>query len=114
MSKSNNFSFPDNVVFRDEAQEDFLQLDRSQQIITAKAIVKVSQNPAPVTEGGYGKPLSGKLAGYMKIKIKAAGIRVVYEYIQTENGMDIVIIGMREDEEVYREAEKRINRSGKP
>ena len=108
MSRSNDFSFPDNVVFREEALADFLELDRSRQIITAKAIVKVSHNPAPVTEGGYGKPLSGKLAGYLKIKIKAAGIRVVYEYIRTEKGMDIVVIGVRENEEVYLEAEKRI------
>ena len=45
------------VQFLEAAQKDFERLDGSQKQETAKAICKVSQNPLPASEGGYGKPL---------------------------------------------------------
>ena len=62
-------------------------------------------NPLPNTEGGYGKPL-GKLknvdlSGCCKIKLKKAGIRVVYKLVKTETQMLIIVIGARRDNEVY-------------
>ena len=64
------------VRFLPEAQKDFNQLDGSQKQQAAKAIQKVSQNPLPYTEGGYGKPLGNHretiLAGLLKIKLKKA------------------------------------------
>ena len=67
----------------------------------------------PQSEGGYGKPLgnkqSSKLAGCMKIKLKSLGLRVVYQLIREETIMKIVIISIRDDDEVYKEAERRIN-----
>lgn len=60
-----------------EALNDLKALDNTQQIQVIKAIKKVSENPLPKTEGGYGKPLgnriSSKLAGYMKIKLVRLG-----------------------------------------
>ena len=60
---------------------------------------------------GYGNPLSGELHGFAKVKLKKAGIRIVYKYIESVNGMLIVVIGMRKDEEVYAEAESRIKKN---
>ena len=37
-----------------------------------------------------------------------AGIRIVYTLERSENDMTIVIVGMRADMEVYREASKRL------
>ena len=69
-------------------------------------------NPLPNTEGGYGKPLrnqnSSELAGLLKIKIKNAGIRIVYKLIRQDDVILIIIIGARADSEVYKEAEKRL------
>ena len=100
--------------FTQAAEKDLFQLDGSQRILVQKAIRKVSQNPLPDYQGGYGKPLSNKanskLAGYLKIKLKAAGIRIVYKLVEINGVMVIVVIGARADNEVYDIAQKRIAR----
>ena len=101
------------VDFHPKAEKDFGKLKGSPKSHVAKAIHKASQNPLPQSEGGYGKPLgnrpSSKLAGCMKIKLKNIGIRVVYQLVRIDRIMKIVIISVRADDEVYKEAERRIN-----
>lgn len=88
-----------------EAEKDLKDLNGSQRILVLKAIKKVQQNPLPVEEQGYGKPLgnhsSTNLAGLLKIKLRSAGLRVVYQLRRTESSMMIIVIGVRADEEVY-------------
>lgn len=100
------------IDFLPEAVKDMKSLAGNQQILVRKAIQKVSQNPLPMEEGGYGKPLGHKsgtnLTGFLKIKLRGAGIRVVYKLERTEHGMTIIVIGVREDDEVYDLASKRI------
>lgn len=100
------------VEYTKEAEQDLKSLDKSQQVYVLKAVKKVSSNPLPTTEGGYGKPLgnqmSGKLAGYMKIKLSALGLRVVYGIERKEGLMRVVIISVRDDDTVYKMAQKRI------
>lgn len=83
--------------------------------MVVKVIVKVLQNPLPVTEGGYRKPLGNKqgndLAGFLKIKLRDAGIRVVYKLIRTETEMLVVVIGVRADDEVYETAQHRAKKN---
>ena len=88
------------VQYLPEAEKDLRSLAHSQQIIVMKAIKKVRENPLPQSEGGYGKPL-GHLTGFLKIKLRSDGIRVVYKLIRTKTQMLVVVIGVREDEEVY-------------
>lgn len=99
------------LSFITEADEDYQKLDGSQRILVDKALEKVKQNPLPQREGGYGKELANKsvsnLAGLLKIKLKSSGIRIVYKLIRTETSMVVVVIGMREDDEVYKIAQKR-------
>ncbi len=99
------------LEFLPEAQKEFEALARNQRILVAKALKKVQQNPVSIYEGGYGKPLGNKggtdLSGLFKIKLKAAGLRVVYKLIQTETEMLVVVVGARADDEVYKIAEKR-------
>ena len=68
----------------------------------------------PDYENGYGKPLgnhnSTNLAGFMKIKLRSAGLRVVYQLVKTESTMLIVVVGVRADEEVYEIAQKRVDK----
>jgi len=45
------------VEYLEEAEKDLKELDRSQQLQVLKSIKKVSANPLPNTEGGFGKPL---------------------------------------------------------
>ncbi len=99
------------LKFLPEAEKDLKKLSGNQRIMTVKAIEKVRQNPLPASEGGYGKPLGHKgandLIGFLKIKLKDAGIRVVYKLIRTDSEMLIVVIGARADDEVYNAAQHR-------
>ena len=99
------------IHYSDEAKTDLRDLDGSQRKSVLKAIKKVSQNPLPVNEGGYGKPLGNKhgkdLTGLCKIKLMKEGIRVVYALIRTETSMKIVVIAARSDDEVYELAAQR-------
>lgn len=99
------------LSFLPEAREDLRALDGSQRMRVVKAIAKVQSNPLPSSEGGYGKPLGNKrlsqLSGLMKVKLKSDGIRIVYKLERIEHAMRIVVIGVRSDDAVYREAQKR-------
>ena len=79
--------------------------------MVTKAINKVLENPLPASEGGYGKPLGNKqgnnLSGFLKIKLKSAGIRVVYKLVKINGQMLVVVIGARADDEVYDMAQHR-------
>ena len=103
-----------NVKYLPEALDDFRKLDGSQKILVRKAIQKVCQNPLPETEGGYGKLLGNKsstnLTGFLKIKLRGAGLRIVYQLIRQGDYMLVIVIGVREDEEVYEIAQKWISK----
>ena len=103
------------LLFLPEAIKDLKQLDGSQQKLIKKALDKVITNPLPNTEGGYGKPLGNKngnnLSNFLKVKLKGAGLRVVYQLIRTEKELLIIVIGARADNEVYDLAKQRINKT---
>lgn len=99
------------VEFIDEAVRDMRKLDGSQRALVLKAIEKVKRSP---TAEGYGKPLGNRsgadLVGLFKIKLRKCGIRVVYQLVEIDGVMRIVVVGMRADDEVYREAARRLGR----
>lgn len=100
------------LTFSNGAKRDLKNLNSSQRNEVLKSINKVLQNPLPSNEGGYGKPLGNKmglnLSGCLKIKLKASGLRVVYRLIRTEAAMQVIVIGLRADEEVYKIAYQRL------
>jgi mRNA interferase RelE/StbE len=100
------------IEYTQEAKLDLLGLDNSQRIQVLMAITKVAGNPLPAAEGGYGKPLGNRasthLAGYLKIKLQKIGLRVVYCLVRTGKIMRIIVISVRDDETVYKLAQKRI------
>ena len=51
---------PWTVEFTTEVKKDMRDLSRTQRLQINKAILKVSKNPLPNSEGGYGKPLGNK------------------------------------------------------
>lgn len=99
------------IEFLPEADRDMDELDGSVKAQVFKGIRKVSQNPLPQQEGGYGKPLGSKsgtnLTNLLKIKFKDIGIRVVYKVIREDTVMKIIVVSARTDEKVYREAARR-------
>ncbi len=103
------------VEFTPAARLDFSALTKSNQLQVIRAIEKVLTNRLPDYRGGYGKPLGNKnnlnLSGYLKIKLKKAGLRVVYSLVEEKEHMIIIVISVRDDDLVYRLAAKRINNS---
>lgn len=102
------------LMFLPEAKKDFKGLSGNERIVVAKALNKVLENPLPANEGGYGKPLGNKqgnnLSGFLKIKLKSLGIRIVYKLIKIDGQMLVVVIGARADGEVYDTAKKRVEK----
>ena len=100
------------VEYTKEAESDLRDLDHSQRLQVLKAIDKVSENPLPNSEGGYGKPLgnrmSANLTGFLKIKLLKLGLRVIYGLVRDRNTMRIIIISVRDDDAVYKMVKKRI------
>lgn len=95
-----------------DAEQDFKKLDGSQKKIVVKMLEKLIENPLPRNRGGYGTPLgsdvtTGNLTGLLKLKARGFGIRIVYELIEEKNRSEVIVIGMREDKEVYKLATKR-------
>lgn len=99
------------LAFLDETLQDLRRLDGSQRKRVLKAIERVRTNPLPKSEGGYGSPLGNKLSydlsGLLKVRLRADGIRVVYKVYRQEGMMLVVVIGVREDAEVYRDVARR-------
>lgn len=100
------------VIYTKEAEKDFKNLNSTQQSVVMKTLQKVSQNPLPANEGGYGKALGNKgglnLTGLLKIKLKAQGLRVIYRIIRTEKEMRIIVVGFRNEAKVYKTAFERL------
>ena len=48
------------VEFLPEALKDWKSLSGNQAVMVGRAIDRVQNNPLPVSEGGYGKPLGNK------------------------------------------------------
>lgn len=96
------------IEYIKEAQWDLKRLDPYNRKIILKAIDKTAERPLPPPDG-IGKPLgnhaSSKLSGYYKIKLRDLGYRVVYQLVTEGEVMRIIIISIRDDEAVYKEAE---------
>jgi len=99
------------IEYISDALKDLSRLDPYNRRLILKAIEKTSKRPLPPPDG-IGKPLgnhtSSRLSGYYKIKLRTLGYRVVYELVRQDNIMKIIIISLRDDNEVYKEAERRI------
>lgn len=99
------------IEYIKEAQKDLKRLDPYNRKLILKAIEKMAERPLPPPDG-IGKPLgnasSSDLSGYYKIKLRNLGYRVVYGLKRENSIMKIVVIGIRDDEAVYKEAERRI------
>ena len=105
------------VEYIKEAQKDLRKLDPYVRKLVLKAIDKTAERLLSLPDG-IGKPLgnhaSSNLSGFYKIKLKNLGYRVVYDLVREGSVMKIIIISVREDETVYKEAEHRIQGLIKP
>ena len=95
-----------------EAVKDLKKLDGSQRKQVIKALDKLMTNPLPKSQGGYGSPFGNKngvdLTGFLKIKLRGSGLRIVYKLVRIEGVAYVIIIGARAEAEVYEAAKRRI------
>lgn len=102
------------VYYLKQAERDIRHLKEPAKSHIFKAIAKIAENPLPQSEGGYGKPLGNKrdinLTGLLKVKLRDDGIRIVYKLERSEHGMTIIVVGVRADDAVYKEAARRMGR----
>lgn len=101
------------VEYIKEAQKDLKKLEPYVRLHVLKAIEKTAERPLPPPDG-IGKPLGNHadahLSGYYKIKLRELGYRIVYGLRREGNFMTVIVIGIRDDETVYKEAERRIKK----
>ena len=101
------------IEYIKEAQRDLKELDAHSRKLVLKASEKTALNPLPPPDGigkALGNHSAAKLSGYYKIKLRNLGYRVVYGLIRENNIMKIIVISIRDDDLVYREAERRIKK----
>jgi mRNA interferase RelE/StbE len=97
------------VEFFPDAEKDFDALDRSIRKEVAKKIEGLAENPF------LGKPLGKKygvdLTGFYKIYVSKKKYRIVYRLIGKHiEVIEVVGIGKREKEEVYRLVARRLKK----
>ena len=102
---------PWEVEFIDEALRDLRKLGAYNRKLILKAISKAAERPLPPPDG-VGKPLghrvTANLSGCYKIKLRDMGYRVVYTLVRERELMRVIIISIRDDGAVYKEAERRL------
>lgn len=86
---------PDNVKFFPAAVEDFLGLDKSQQIKVIKALQKISKAPSK-----FGKELENQagrpLAGYRSIYVDKKSIHIIWKVTENETIEVAIVAGIAE------------------
>jgi len=91
-------------IHRLVVEEDFKKISKRDQSIILKTIYKkLSSSPEK-----YGAPLRLDLKGYWKLKV--SGYRVIYKIEKNEIRVLVLKVGMRRDEEVYKEMLSRLKK----
>ena len=97
------------VVFVEEAKGDYEKLDGSVKKFVDIAIAKMQLRADELGEE-LTKKQQSNLIGCRKIKFKKIGIRIVYRIVgDTAEIAEIIAIGKREENEVYKNATKRLH-----
>ena len=86
------------------SRDDYDKLDGSQKVFVDKALNRIKLRGMDA-----GQPLHGALAQCNKLKNKKMGLRVIFREVQGKfEVIQVVVIGKRDKETVYKIAENRI------
>ena len=88
----------DELVF----SEDFRRIDHKDQ----QRIIRAIRQKLVIDPEGYGSPLKGPFKGFWKLRV--GEFRVVYSIDKGKVEVYVIAAGFRRNEEVYREAAKRL------
>ncbi|OHE66116.1 MAG: hypothetical protein A2001_11600 [Treponema sp. GWC1_61_84] len=94
------------ILFHPAALREFRSLDGGVRALVAKQIAKLELYPY------LGDPLGNKhgydLTGYRKMYADRKRIRIVYSIVEDLVLVKIIAVGRRADDEVYRDADARV------
>ncbi|KPC72461.1 hypothetical protein ADL26_13930 [Thermoactinomyces vulgaris] len=92
------------VHFTKESLNDLSSYDKNQQEKIIALIIKRGMRGPLIKPQGIGEPLRDELKGYTKIKPKNMVLRIVYRPVVNDEmiRMEIIAIGPRDKEKVYR------------
>ncbi|WP_425500411.1 type II toxin-antitoxin system RelE family toxin [Piscibacillus halophilus] len=97
------------VLFTESSVNDLISLDKGQQKIVIKQIIKRGKNGPLIKPKGLGDPLRGELSGFTKIKLDKQKLRVIYKPKEKKViEMGVLVIGPRNNNKVYDIAIKRL------
>ncbi|MGX9708471.1 type II toxin-antitoxin system RelE family toxin [Laceyella tengchongensis] len=98
------------VHFTKESLNDLSSYDKNQQEKIIALIIKRGMRGPLIKPQGIGEPLRDELKGYTKIKPKNMALRIVYRPVVNDEMicMEIIAIGPRDKEKVYRLAARRL------
>jgi len=77
---------------------------------TRRKIFHAIEEKLTVDPENYGKPLLGEFKGYYRLRVE--DYRVIYRIVKKEVRVLVLKIGIRRDDEVYRELFKRLRKLG--
>ena len=93
------------IEWTEYSKNDYTKLDGSQKIFVDKALNRIKLRGMSA-----GQPLHGSLALCNKLNNKKMGLRVIFREVQGKvEVVQIVVIGKRDNETVYKVAENRLN-----
>ena len=97
------------VQFLKEAQEDYDALDGSQKKWVEESVERLKVRGGEIGEPLYKSPIAD-LRGCKKLKNNNLGLRIVFRVISPGQCeiIEIIVVGMRKDSEVYQTAGKRL------
>ncbi len=98
------------VKFSELAVKDLAGYDQSTREYIVALIIKRARSGPFIRPKGVGKPLGKKLAGFTAIKSGQLNIRIVYRPVELIDRivMQVIAIGPRDKEVVYRKAVHRL------
>ena len=88
----------DNLVL----EKDFKKIDRADQ----KRILTAIRKKLATEPKKFGRPLRGELKKYWKLRV--GEYRVIYEVLEDQVLVYIILVGFRRDEDVYKAAVSRL------
>ena len=92
------------IEWTEYSRDDYDKLDGSQKVFVDKALNRIKLRGMDA-----GQPLHGALAQCNKLKNKKMGLRVIFREVQGKfEVIQVVVIGKRDKETVYKIAENRI------
>ncbi len=88
----------DELVF----EKDFKKIDKTNQ----RRIIKTIRKKLTTKPKEFGKPLTGNLKGYWKLRV--GKYRVIYEIEEEKVLVYVIMIGYRRNEEIYKKVISRL------